>query len=263
MSTKEIELGPDDDVLGDPLSQVAWQTLRSDIINGVLPPGERLRVAKLRATYGIGASPLREALSRLVSDGFVLAWERRGFVVAPMSLSQFRDLTNIRKLLESEALRSSLENGGDDWEAEVLAAFHRLSKVHKRVGAKEPGALDEWEVLNDAFHEALVSACNSVYTLRFRAMAYAYAQRYRRMCLTITSVTRNSLEEHRELADAAVKRNVRKICGLMDDHLEATFTKVAASGRLDQTFRLPPSAPDTQPASTGAKVRKSPTSQRV
>jgi GntR family carbon starvation induced transcriptional regulator len=255
MSTKELELVPEEDALGDPLSQVAWQTLRSDIINGVLPPGTRLRVAKLRETYCIGASPLREALSRLVSDGFVLAWERRGFVVAPMSLAEFRDLTNIRKVLESEALRSSLENGGDDWEAEVLAAFHRLSKVHKRVAAKEPGALDEWETLNEALHEALVSACQSKYTLRFRRMVYAYAQRYRLMCLTITSVSRNSLEEHRKLAEASVKRNARLVCSLMDEHLEATYVKVEASGRLAQGGT--PATSGDDPAMVKMKSRKS------
>jgi DNA-binding GntR family transcriptional regulator len=229
-----IALAGDNETLGDPLSQVAWQTLRSDIINGVLAPGARLRIAKLRESYGIGASPLREALSRLVADGFVHAWERRGFVVAPMSLAELRDLTNIRKLLEADALRSSLEAGDDEWEAGVLAAFHRLSKAHRRFAAKEEGAGDEWEALNEAFHEALVAACPSPYTLRFRRMAYTYAQRYRRICLSIVSVSRNSLEEHRELADVVVNRNVRKACALMDEHLEATYAKVAASGRLDQ-----------------------------
>lgn len=232
MKQTAIEPHGDEEALGDPQSQVAWQTLRSDIINGVLAPGVRLRIAMLRENYGVGASPLREALSRLVADGFVHAWERRGFVVAPMSLAELRDLTNIRKLLEAEALRGSLEAGDDDWEAGVLAAFHRLSKAHQRVTAKEAGAGDEWEALNEGFHEALVAACPSPYTLRFRRMAYTYAQRYRRICLSTISVSRNSLEEHRQLADVAVKRNLRKLCVLMDEHLEATYAKVAASGRL-------------------------------
>src|SRR5476649_1901170 len=65
-----------------PLTQIAWQKLRDDIICGKLRPKTRLRIGKLRELYGIGASPLREALSRLVPDGFVVSLDRRGFIVA-------------------------------------------------------------------------------------------------------------------------------------------------------------------------------------
>jgi len=221
-----------DAALDDPLSQVAWQTLRSEIIAGSLPPGARLRIGMLRETYGIGASPLREALSRLVSDGFVVAQERRGFVVAPMSLAEFRDLTNIRKLLETQALRSSLEHGDDVWEVDVLGTFHKLSKAHKRHAIEAPAAAEEWETLNEAFHNALVAACTSPYTLRFRRTVYGYAQRYRRVCLSIASISRNSLDEHRQLCEAALARDADRAGELIELHLEATYDKVAGSGRV-------------------------------
>src|ERR1700752_2890235 len=67
----ESEGGADDVNLDVPLTQVAWQRIRDDIICGKLRPNARLRIGKLRDLYGIGASPLREALSRLVPDGFV------------------------------------------------------------------------------------------------------------------------------------------------------------------------------------------------
>ncbi|MBN9429008.1 MAG: FCD domain-containing protein [Burkholderiales bacterium] len=226
-------MSANEELLEDSLSHVAWQTLRNDIISGRLPPQARLRINKLRDSYGIGASPLREALSRLVSDGFVIAQERRGFSVAPMSLAEFRDLTDLRKLLEKEALVASLKQGDDAWEASVLGAYHRLSKVHKRLLAKEEGAAEEWELLNDEFHETLVSACTSAHLLRFRSIIYAYTQRYRRVCLSIHSVKRDANEEHKQLCDAALKRDTKRLCAIMDRHLEATYVKVAESGKLD------------------------------
>src|SRR5262245_5521788 len=93
----ESDGGADDVNLDVPLTQVAWQRIRDDIICGKLRPNARLRIGKLRELYGIGASPLREALSRLVPDGFVNSLDRRGFVVAPISLSEFRELTDVRK----------------------------------------------------------------------------------------------------------------------------------------------------------------------
>src|ERR1044071_9725450 len=105
-----------------PLAQVALRKLRDDIICGKLKPEMRLRVGKLRDLYGIGASPLREALSRLVPSGFVVSLDRRGFMVAPISLREFRELTDVRKLLEREAARLSLADGDDMWEGQVVAA---------------------------------------------------------------------------------------------------------------------------------------------
>lgn len=217
----------------DSLSQVAWQTLRQDIISGKLEPNSWLRIGKLRESYGIGASPLREALSRLVSDGFVIAQERRGFLVAPMSLAEFRDLTNLRKLLEKEALKSSLQHGDDEWEANVLAAYHRLSRVQKRLTPDDENAREEWEMRNHDFHESLVAACTSPYTLRFRSMVYGYTERYRRVCLSIYSVKRDVHEEHSQLCDAALSRDLEKVCDIADRHLEATYTKILESGTLD------------------------------
>jgi DNA-binding GntR family transcriptional regulator len=77
-----------------------------------------------------------------------------------------------------------------------------------------------------------VGACDSPYTLRFRSSVYAYTQRYRRICLSITSVSRDALAEHQHLCDLALARDIRKVLVLMDGHLEATYEKVAKSGTL-------------------------------
>ena len=129
--TRELE--SDADV---PLTQIALRRLRNDIICGKLKPGARLRVGRLRDLYGIGASPLREALSRLVPSGFVVSHNRRGFTVAPISLREFRELTDVRKLLEREAARLSLADGNDAWESHVVAALHRVTKLRAKSAGK-------------------------------------------------------------------------------------------------------------------------------
>ncbi len=231
MVTKDL-VTTEHDNAEESLSHTAWQMLRSDIISGNLAPTTWLRIGHLREKYGIGASPLREALSRLVSEGFVISHERRGFLVAPMSLAEFRDLTNLRKMLEKESLKSSLQHGDDAWESEVLAAYYRLGKAQERLARDDEGSRQEWENRNLEFHEALVSACASPYTLRFRNMVYAYTERYRKVCLSIESVKRNVHEEHKELCDAALNRDIERLLEIIDKHLEATYHKVLESGRL-------------------------------
>ncbi len=212
------------------LAQAAWRMLRDDIIAGRLAPNARLRLSKLRERYGVGASPLREALSRLTADGFVVSTERRGFAVAPISLTEFRELTDLRKLLEKECLRLAMLHGDDKWEADVVGAFHQLSKVQKRLNDGDMTAADEWEKLNHEFHGALVAACPSGWMRRLRELAYLCADRFRRICLATPAPSRDVQREHQQLRDAVLERDVERAHKLIDEHLERTYRKVQASG---------------------------------
>ena len=75
---------------GDPaasltVGETAYERLRSDIVFGRLPPGQRLRLEALRSSYGVGIGTLREILSRLSAEGLVVAEGQRGFEVPPLS----------------------------------------------------------------------------------------------------------------------------------------------------------------------------------
>ena len=227
----ELEGGTEDTSLDVPLTQIAWQRIRDDIICGKLRPNARLRIGKLRDLYGIGASPLREALSRLVPDGFVNSLDRRGFFVAPISLRQLRELTDVRKLIEKDAARLSLSSGDDEWEGRLVAALHRMSKYNSRPTGKMSQAMKEWETLNEAFHDALMSGSSSILLLNFRRTAYFYAKRYMRVCLSATAI-RDVQKGHKALADAAIARDVTKLQTLIEAQLERTYQKIAASGKL-------------------------------
>ena len=227
-----FDRGDDEDVSSStPLTQIAWQRLRDDIICGRLRPKARLRIGKLRETYGIGASPLREALSRLLPDGFVVSLDRRGFMVAPISLREFRELTDLRKLLEKEAARLALVNGDDAWEGNVVGALHRLSKLQARSAGKMSRTMKEWENLNESFQEALFAGCSSVWLLNFRRTVYYYAKRYLRVCLSAAAI-RDLQSDHRAMTEAAIARDTARLQNLIGDQLERLYQKVAGSSKV-------------------------------
>jgi GntR family transcriptional regulator, carbon starvation induced regulator len=213
------------------LTQTAWQTLRTDIICGKLRPRARLRISKLRETYGIGASPLREALSRLVPDGFVVSLDRRGFMVAPISLREIRELTDLLKVLDREAARLAVANGGDLWESQVVAALHRVSKFRARSASKMSQTMKEWETLNEEFQEVLFSGCRSTWLLNVRRTVYFYTKRYLRVCLSAAAI-RDLYKNHRAMADAAIAGDVERLEGLIGDQLERIYRKIEQSGKL-------------------------------
>jgi GntR family carbon starvation induced transcriptional regulator len=201
------------------MSDYAYACLRADIIAGRLEPGSKLRVDELRGAYDIGATPLREALSRLSADGFVISEGQRGFRVVPISTANLEDLTQVRILIETETLKNSIGNGDDEWEAHVVAAYYRLSKAEERHESR----YGEWEQLNDAFHSALLAACASEMLLNLHRTLYDQHKRYRNISRLAQVVPRDVHGEHREIYEAVLERNFARACAATEQHIRRTM----------------------------------------
>lgn len=218
-----------------PLTELAYQRLRSDVIVGYLAPNTKLKLDLLVARYGLSSSPLREALSRLAQEGLVSAGERRGFRVAPLSLSDLADITAMRKLIDLPALADAITYGDDDWECGIKASFHRLSLAEKDLG-DGPVVLDEqWEAVHRNFHLSLLAGCPSGRQRAFSASLFDQAIRYRRFSARFRQTIRRKNQEHKRLMDAVLQRDEATACMLLEEHIEntrANLETAAANGIL-------------------------------
>jgi GntR family transcriptional regulator, carbon starvation induced regulator len=214
------------------LTETTYLGLRKDIIDGRYAPGEKLRVEHLKATYDVSGSTLREAMALLVSDSLVVPQAQRGFRVAPMSLADVTDLTRTRIMLECAAVRDAIERGDDQWEARVVSAYHMLSKAEERLGSDVSGVLPEWEQRNQEFHEALVSACPSRWILHFRGILYQQSQRYRQLSAFKSEVPARIHEEHREIFEAVMARDVERTDRVLAKHIGYALTVIQKQGLL-------------------------------
>jgi DNA-binding GntR family transcriptional regulator len=205
-----------------------YAAVREDILSGRLKPGSRLPIEHLRSHYVVGSSTVREALSRLVSDALVTTEGQRGFRVAPISLDDFREIAAMRKLLEAQALGEAIAKGDDDWEAGIVAAFHRLSKVEEQLPTDAVRLAADWELRNQAFHDALVAACGNRWLMHFRAILYAQSSRYLRISLTKRTVPRDVHAEHEALFQATLARDAELASRISDQHIELTVDVIAA-----------------------------------
>ena len=200
--------------------------IRADIISGELAPGSRLGVERLKELYGVGASTIREALSLLSADALVVVEGQRGFRVSELSADDLQDLSNARLLLETHALRQSIELGDDEWEAGVVAAYHRLTRASQRLRDAVDGAFDEWETRNREFHDALVARCTSGWILSMLATLNRHSERYRRAALA-SNTPRDVHAEHTALMDAALARDADRAVAILADHLMTTVKVIA------------------------------------
>lgn len=208
------------------LVEAAYKRLRRDIIEGMHPPGEKLRVEHLKEQYDVGAGTLREALLLLVTDALVVGQGQRGFRVAPISLADFEDITRTRVLLETEALRQAIARGNEEWEAGLVGAFHRLSRAEQKLAEHDPGATEDWEKRNRAFHEALIAACPSRWIRHFQHILYQQSERYRRISLFRQPIPRDIHAEHQALVDATLARDATRATSILSEHILRTLDAV-------------------------------------
>ncbi|HET9715645.1 MAG TPA: GntR family transcriptional regulator [Pseudolabrys sp.] len=215
----------------------AYRRLRSDIIFGRLSPSQKLRLEALRDAYGVSVSTLRELLNRLTSEGLVIAESARGFQVAPVSADNFKELANLRLLIECHALQRSFALGDMEWEARVVAAHHKLSTMEKRTLAGDERGLELLKQYDSEFHQALLSACGSRELLDAHAAVFDKYMRY----LMIAVIFRDAAPpEHQNLLEFALRRDAEGAQALLTTHIMdcVTYTLAKTPANMPGVRRL-------------------------
>ncbi len=200
-----------------------YEKLHEEIVSGNLLPGQRLHISQLASHYQVGLSPIREALSRLLATELVTAISQKGFRVAPVSLADLNDIYTTRAHVEALALRLSIEEGNDEWEANIIATYHRLAKFELEHNIKDIEDYKEWEIRHRAFNLALISACGLKHLLRIQHQLYNLTERYRRQWLTAGIKQLDGLpyaKEQKKIMDAALARNEELVTKLLRKHYE-------------------------------------------
>jgi DNA-binding GntR family transcriptional regulator len=237
---------------GSTLTEDVYRRLRADLLACRLMPGQKLKIEDLCERLGAGSSAVREALSRLAADGFVVLEPQRGFRVTPLSFAELRDLTEVRCQIESLCLRDAIEHGDIDWETGVIAALHRMSRTPERAPDDPKRYNDAFAAVHTAFHQALVAACTSPWLLRIRAQLFAQHERYRWLSKPLARVERDLEAEHSGIANAAIARRTDEAVKRITAHLQLTaeiiltsplLAEVSADGSVESRTQQKPAVP--------------------
>jgi len=211
---------------GDTLTERVAAMIETDIVRGKFAPGARLAIADLVAHYGIGATPVREGLSRMVARGLIVAIGQRGFRVSAMSREDLADITRLRSLIECEALRRSMRLGDGEWEAGIVAALHRLKRYAEQNSAGLRKDRPDFDALHKAFHRSLIAACGSPRMLSAHSDLYNQAFRYRRVMMRSFGEPDEFVRAHQELSDLVLARRAKEASAKLGVHLGSTLALV-------------------------------------
>jgi DNA-binding GntR family transcriptional regulator len=209
------------------LTGIAYAKLREDILWCRLLPGSKVRIAPICDALEVSLGVVREALTRLAAEGLLRSEAQRGFSVPPIDMQDLTTLTDARIEIESLCLRRAIAAGDVGWESGIVASFHRLSRVGENVFS------DEWVTAHAEFHAALVDGGKNQWLLRIRSQLYDQSERYRRLSVSLGPVKRDLLEEHRNLMDAALRRDADEAAECIREHLTLTTTVIIEQDLCD------------------------------
>ena len=204
------------------LARVAADRIAADIRAGVLPPGAKLKVGELKARYGIGASPLREALLLVTSLGYVTGESHRGYRVAQMSAEDLADITMAREVVETGMLRESMKWRPDEWAIGIVATLERLRLAVSRSTLE---SIDNRDPVGDAhkqFHAALVAGCPSDRLATTQELLFDQAGRYRDVMLRKVRSPAHFIKIHEDLAQIVLGPDIGIACEALRAHLQLT-----------------------------------------
>ncbi len=207
----------------DPVaSDAIYATLRSAILTGVLPAGERLAELQLAALFNRSRTPIREAILRLESERLAERSTRRGFVVGGIGREEILEVYAVREVLDGLSARLAAQ-GCLPAELEHLAWLNgRLKKA-----AQEKDHLLMVE-LNLEFHEAVGRASRNSLLLQFIRQIHDWARRFRDTTLSYPGRADEAAKEHDALLAALTQRDPEEAERIARAHMaRATQVRVA------------------------------------
>ncbi len=180
----------------DTIASSLYDELKKKVQSGGYAPGARLNEVKLASQFEVSRTPLREALNKLAANRVILSTPRIGFQVPYLTIAEFRDLYEMRSILDCAAL----ERSGVP-ETKVIDQLHELTA---RMAAERSAArrID----LDDRFHLLLVARCKNQMLIDAIRDLMGRTRRYELAYLAEQAATELATDEHGAIIQA-LRRN--------------------------------------------------------
>ncbi|MCA0255098.1 MAG: GntR family transcriptional regulator [Proteobacteria bacterium] len=198
-------------------SEKAYHTLRKLLVEFKLKPDERLNEVQLSRSLGVSRTPVREALNRLASEGFVSLTPNRGFFVRSLSTEGLIDLYELRSIIECAAFRLMCERADDAQIARLTAFWAGI------VDGYQSHPPDEILIRDERFHLLIAELSGNPELVNQLAAINARIRFIRRIQIERTHDPRQ-VSSHSEIVAAAVRRDADRGVQLLREHIEMSVS---------------------------------------
>ncbi|MCG8440980.1 MAG: GntR family transcriptional regulator [Caulobacterales bacterium] len=205
----------------------AYRVIRDAILTNAFAQGERLTEEMLVDRCGVSRTPVREALRRLLVEGFVEAEPRQSARVARWSWDEIKEVFDLRVVLESHAARLAAVHAT---RAQLEALRAHAAAIEEAYANRDATFEGRFTEANTAFHRTIVKAARSPRLAQIVSQLAAPSMVFRTLDLYSDQAIRRSMSQHRELIAALEARDEDWAEAVMRAHLRAARERVV--GRL-------------------------------
>lgn len=204
------------------LNQRVYSRLRTLLLNGHLPPGAQLDERILAEEMGVSRTPLREAIGHLAKEGIVEYRPFRGNFVRTFTAKQVKDLYQVRKALESLAMRLAIPKLSQEHIAEISLI---LDQVH---AALAQGDIDGYTEADRRFHAAILHITGNETLIDALQRLDAQIQVVRTLANRDPEVVERTAKERPLILAALTARDADAAAHLMEAHIDGVAKAVVA-----------------------------------
>lgn len=187
-----------------------------------LKPGLRLNEIELSKQLGVSRTPLREALSRLNTEGFIRFSPGEGFYSRELNQKEVFDLYELRKGIELHGIRLAIRHAKD---GEIGALQTFLDETGPEEGDR---TTQELVGLDETFHERLLKMSENLELVRVLRNVNERIQFVRWIAMDPAARPRTQ-KEHREILAALFKRNQEQAIELLDRHISRRLETIVSA----------------------------------
>jgi DNA-binding GntR family transcriptional regulator len=199
-------------------AELAYQSIREQILSGELEGGQWLREGDLAAIIGVSRTPVREALNRLAAEGLVQHERNRGVQVQSWTREDLDEVFGLRSILEPWACALAATKGNVD-----MAALEQLvNDMDAAADHEHPDVLVMTE-LNDRFHHTILEATGNIRLISILSSIQEIPLRRRTYSHFTPEDRQRSLSHHHELVNALRVGDAAWAESVMRAHLRAAW----------------------------------------
>jgi DNA-binding GntR family transcriptional regulator len=198
-------------------------TLKHRILTCVMRPGERIIEKDLCKEMAVSRTPLREALNRLALEGLVTITPYRGYVTSPISVKQFRDLCEVRRIIESESAALAAERATPA----NVTALSRVAALNYTRGAEQ--TYEGYLRANSAFHLELVQSTGNSLLEALVMSSLDHHQRPLYLGLDVGMDAEAATAEHLQVVIAVASKDAALARQLMSRHITNAEDRIVSA----------------------------------
>lgn len=215
-------------------AQKAYEEIKRRISDGTLAEGAPIRQDEIAGVIGVSKIPVREALTRLESEGLVVLTPNAGATVATLTVSDYIEMLDMRLALECRALELAVPN----------MASSDIAKARQLLAAYDQAMTQaDWSDLNMSFHACLYAPANRPRLVTMIRSVQDHMGRMLRLRVSGVAGHTRSHEEHIQILDACEQGDTAKAVALLRKHIEQTQREVQGSFRHSIRGELAESTP--------------------